>query len=42
MHYYDSMLVIEKRPRQPPQMVRAGTPFFPDLDERPSLKSGAT
>lgn len=40
MHYYDSMLVIEKRPRQPSQMICAGNPFFPDIDERPSLRQG--
>ena len=41
MHYYDSMLVIEKRPRRPPEVVTAGTAFFPDLEERPSLKPDA-
>ena len=40
MHYYDSVLVIEKRWREQPQMVRAGKAFFPDLEERPSLKQG--
>lgn len=38
MHYYDSMLVIEKRPHPMPEMVRAGVPFFPDLEERPGHK----
>ena len=28
MHYYDSVLVIEKRRRQPPRMCKSGQPVF--------------
>jgi hypothetical protein len=30
MHYYDSMLVIEKRPRDPPQDAKSGARSIPD------------
>jgi len=30
MHYYDSMLVIEKAPREAPTSKRTGVPSFPD------------
>lgn len=40
LHFYDSMLVLEKRAREEPKSLKAGKPFFPDLAERPSLKSG--
>jgi hypothetical protein len=39
--FYDSIVVIEKRPRTPPEMVKAGVAFFPDEEERPSLKGSA-
>jgi len=29
LHYYDSILVIEKRPREKPFVVRSGTPSIP-------------
>ncbi|MBC8105700.1 MAG: class I SAM-dependent methyltransferase [Anaerolineae bacterium] len=38
LHFYDSMLVVEKRPHGTPELVTAGTPYFDDLDERPGLK----
>ena len=39
--FYDSVVVIEKRARTPPEMVKAGTAFFPDEEENPSRKRGA-
>lgn len=30
LHYYDSILVIEKRPREKPFVVRSGTPSIPE------------
>jgi len=32
LHYYDSVLVIEKRPMQPPRRKRTGQPLFPDYE----------
>lgn len=29
LHYYDSMLVVEKRPREKPRSLKQGTPSFP-------------
>jgi SAM-dependent methyltransferase len=30
LHFYDSVLVVEKRPMQPPQQSRTGKPSFPN------------
>jgi hypothetical protein len=32
LHYYDSVLVIEKRGMKPPQRERTGQPLFPDFE----------
>jgi hypothetical protein len=37
MHYYDSMLVIEKRPRSAPESKRVGIPSIPDNLFGPSI-----
>jgi Methyltransferase domain len=34
MHYYDSVLVIEKRPMTPPQRERTGEPLFADYEPK--------
>jgi Methyltransferase domain len=36
LHYYDSVLVIEKRPIQPPTNERTGQALFPDYTAPPS------
>jgi len=36
LHYYDSVLVIEKRPMQPPTNERTGRALFPDYTPPPS------
>lgn len=36
LHFYDSMLVIEKRPREAPVHVRSGTPRIPSRGQPPA------
>lgn len=36
LHYYDSVLVVEKRPMQPPTNHRMGEALFPDYTPPPS------
>ena len=38
LHFYDSVLVIEKQPRKKPHKMRTGTPRVPDYKNRPSPK----
>ena len=37
MHFYDSVLAIEKRPVPPPSHARTGTASIPNWDERPGV-----
>jgi hypothetical protein len=39
MHFYDSVVVIEKRPRTPPEQVRSGYPAFGPGARTPDLGS---
>lgn len=38
LHYYDSVLVIEKQPGKKPDKMRTGVPRVPDYNHRPSPK----
>ena len=38
LHYYDSVLVIEKQPRTKPHTMRTGVPKIPDNKHRPAPK----
>jgi hypothetical protein len=42
LHFYDSMLVIERSPRQPPARRMTGTPSFPDTPDGVPLPPART